>query len=245
MEHLLPINVMFRNLVLSGAAFGAHRWLGALQRACDRYASLAALGVQHHDPSGGTHFVFPHPILSNPCTYDANNLLCFNDADAVTPEGKRSMMKLSQRMVSSFCAGVTSSPTQRWTFLAGNSDVSVRVFTHRAGELGQPSGVVLAASTSIWLPVPVDHVFALVRDVSARSQVRPGVVASPSPFIGSTALMCVFWVAVGRPDARQSGAGGVAHHQRHQSRQLHLPAEGERPCLPRQIQSINCSSYPN
>lgn len=57
MEHLLPINVMFRNLVLSGAAFGAPRWLAALQRACDRFASLAALGVQHHDPSGGDYTV--------------------------------------------------------------------------------------------------------------------------------------------------------------------------------------------
>lgn len=86
------------------------------------------------------------------------------------------MMKLTQRMVSSFCASVTSSPTQRWTVLPGNTDVSVRVSTHRATDLGQPSGVVLAAATSIWLPVPVDHVFALLRDVSARSQVRASTV---------------------------------------------------------------------
>ncbi|PWZ07330.1 Homeobox-leucine zipper protein ROC8 [Zea mays] len=139
-EHMLPINVLYRNLVLSGAAFGAHRWLAALQRACERFASLATLGVPHHDVAG------------------------------VTPEGKRSMMRLSQRMVSSFCASLSSSPLQRWTLLSGTTDVSVRVSTHRSTDSGQPNGVVLSAATSIWLPVPGDHVFAFVRDENARSQ---------------------------------------------------------------------------
>ncbi|AQL01216.1 Homeobox-leucine zipper protein HDG11 [Zea mays] len=139
-EHMLPINVLYRNLVLSGAAFGAHRWLAALQRACERFASLATLGVPHHDVAG------------------------------VTPEGKRSMMRLSQRMVSSFCASLSSSPLQRWTLLSGTTDVSVCVSTHRSTDSGQPNGVVLSAATSIWLPVPGDHVFAFVRDENARSQ---------------------------------------------------------------------------
>ncbi|CAL5051715.1 unnamed protein product [Urochloa decumbens] len=140
MEQILPVNVLYRNLVLSGAAFGAHRWLAALQRACERFASLAVLGASHHDLAG------------------------------VTPEGKRSMMKLSQRMVSSFCASLSSSPMQRWTLLQGTTDVSVRVSTHRSADPGQPNGVVLSAATSIWLPVPGDHVFAFVRDETARSQ---------------------------------------------------------------------------
>ncbi|XP_066371669.1 homeobox-leucine zipper protein ROC8-like [Miscanthus floridulus] len=139
-EQMLPINILYRNLVLSGAAFGAHRWLAALQRACERFAALATLGVPHHDIAG------------------------------VTPEGKRSMMKLSQRMVSSFCASLSSSPLQRWTLLSGTTDVSVRVSTHRSTDSGQPNGVVLSAATSIWLPVPGDHVFAFVRDENARSQ---------------------------------------------------------------------------
>ncbi|TVU04306.1 hypothetical protein EJB05_50122 [Eragrostis curvula] len=140
-EQTLPMNPLYRELVLSGAAFGAHRWLAALQRACDRFASVAALGVPQLDPSG------------------------------VTPEGKRSMMKLSQRMVSSFCASLCASPMQpRWTQLNGAYEVLVRVSSHRAAEPGHPSGVVLCAATSIWLPVPGEHVFAFVRDENARSQ---------------------------------------------------------------------------
>jgi homeobox-leucine zipper protein len=90
---------------------------------------------------------------------------------AVTPEGKRSMMKLSQRMVSSFCASLSASQLHRWTTLSGPSDVGVRVTVHRSTDPGQPSGVVLSAATSIWLPVPCDRVFAFVRDEHTRSQV--------------------------------------------------------------------------
>uniref|UniRef100_A0A0D9WN36 Homeobox domain-containing protein n=1 Tax=Leersia perrieri TaxID=77586 RepID=A0A0D9WN36_9ORYZ len=138
-EEKSPINPLYRDLVLSGAAFGAHRWLAALQRGCERYASLVALAVPHH-------------------------------IAGVTPEGKRSMMKLSQRMVSSFCSSLGASQMHQWTTLSGSNEVSVRVTMHRSTDPGQPNGVVLSAATSIWLPVPCDHVFAFVRDENTRSQ---------------------------------------------------------------------------
>ena len=83
-------------------------------------------------------------------------------------------MKLSQRMVSSFCASMTASQHHQWTHMSGASgnDVCVRVSMHRSGDPGQPNGVVLSAATSVWLPVPCDHVFAFVRDESTRSQVH-------------------------------------------------------------------------
>ncbi|CAN6245930.1 unnamed protein product [Urochloa humidicola] len=139
-EDRVPIHLLYRDLIVSGAAFGAHRWLAALQRACERCASLATAGMPTIDIGG------------------------------VTPEGKRSMMKLSQRMVSSFCTSLSASQPHRWTTLSGPSDVGVRVMVHRSTDLGQPSGVVLSAATSIWLPVPCDRVFAFVRDENARSQ---------------------------------------------------------------------------
>ncbi|RLM54948.1 hypothetical protein C2845_PM10G05820 [Panicum miliaceum] len=141
-EQTLPISALYRNLVLSGAAFGAHRWLAALQRACERVASLAMLGAPHHDLAGA----------------------------GVTPEGQRSTMKLSQQMVGLFCASLSSSPLQRWVLLPGTTDVSIRVAAQRSAEPGQPNGVVLTAATSIWLPVPANHAFAFLRDESARSQ---------------------------------------------------------------------------
>uniref|UniRef100_A0ACD5ZKY2 Uncharacterized protein n=1 Tax=Avena sativa TaxID=4498 RepID=A0ACD5ZKY2_AVESA len=142
MEDKIAIGPLFRDIVQSGAAFGAHRWLGALQRACERCASLSSLGGMHADIAG------------------------------VTAEGRRSMMKLSQRMVSSFCASMTASQHHQWTVMSGTAgnDVCVRVSMHRNGDPGQPNGVVLSAATSVWLPVPCEHVFAFVRDESTRSQ---------------------------------------------------------------------------
>ncbi|CAM0913875.1 unnamed protein product [Alopecurus aequalis] len=141
-EEKMTSSPLFRDIVQSGAAFGAHRWLGALQRACERCASLSSLGGMHADIAG------------------------------VTAEGRRSMMKLSQRMVSSFCASMTASQHHQWTHMTGaaGNDVCVRVSMHRNGDPGQPNGVVLSAATSVWLPVPCDHVFAFVRDESTRSQ---------------------------------------------------------------------------
>ncbi|KAM0832724.1 hypothetical protein ACQ4PT_064718 [Festuca glaucescens] len=142
MEDKVSIGPLFRDIVQTGAAFGAHRWVGALQRACERCASLSSLGGMHADIAG------------------------------VTAEGRRSMMKLSQRMVSSFCASMTASQHHQWTHMPGaaGNDVCVRVSLHRNGDPGQPNGVVLSAATSVWLPVASDHVFAFVRDESTRSQ---------------------------------------------------------------------------
>ncbi|VAI49864.1 homeobox-leucine zipper protein ROC8 [Triticum aestivum] len=142
-EDKTAINQLYRDLVLSGAAFGAHRWLAALQRACERHACLVT--PPHRDIAG------------------------------VTLEGKRSMMRLSQRMVGSFCASLSASQQHRWTTLSGpgagvDDAAGVRVMVHRSTDPGQPSGVVLSAATSIWLPVSCDRVFAFVRDENTRSQ---------------------------------------------------------------------------
>jgi homeobox-leucine zipper protein len=54
-EQTLPINMLYHNLVQNGGAFGAHRWVGALQHACDRFSSFATLGgLQNPDPYGGS-----------------------------------------------------------------------------------------------------------------------------------------------------------------------------------------------
>jgi hypothetical protein len=163
------------------------------------------------------------------------------DGFAVTAEGRRSMMKLSQRMVSSFCASMTASQHHQWTHMPGpaGNDVCVRVSMHRNGDPGQPNGVVLSAATSVWLPVASDHVFAFVRDESTRSQV-PSLASLLSlllcvyivTYVLTPLMPCVYVIAiaahtVGRPDARQSGPGGVAHPQRRQPRELHLLAASE------------------
>lgn len=52
-EEKAPIHLLFRDLVGSGAAFGAHRWLTTLQRTCERFACLMAAGASPRDIGGG------------------------------------------------------------------------------------------------------------------------------------------------------------------------------------------------
>lgn len=99
-------------------------------------------------------------------------LLSFELTVIPTIDGKRSMMKLSQRMVSIFCASVsTSTAAQQYTTLAGSKDSPVRVTVRKDMDPSQPNGLVLCAATSIWLPVSPQIAFDFFRDVRMRPQV--------------------------------------------------------------------------
>ncbi|KAK0587806.1 hypothetical protein LWI29_029186 [Acer saccharum] len=147
MEHVeiedrTPIHPLYRDLIHSGMAFGADRWLASLQRMCERFACLMVSGGPARDLGG----VIP------------------------SPDGKRSMMKLAQRMVSSFCTSISTSNSHRWTTLSGMNDVGVRVKLHKSMDSSQPNGVVLNAATTFWLPVSPQNVFNFFRDERTRSQ---------------------------------------------------------------------------
>ncbi|OIW03379.1 hypothetical protein TanjilG_31826 [Lupinus angustifolius] len=132
----------FKNLIFNGLAFGAERWLATLQRMCERNACLM--------------------VTTNP-THDFGGAI-------TSPEGKRSMMKLAQRMVTNFCASISTSNGQRWTILSGLDEVGVRVNVHKSTDPGQPNGVVLSAATTIWLPIPPHIVFNFFKDERKRPQ---------------------------------------------------------------------------
>ncbi|KAH1148363.1 hypothetical protein GYH30_043131 [Glycine max] len=77
-------------------------------------------------------------------------------------EGRKSMMKLAERMVISFCAGVSASTAHTWTTLSGTS---------ADDDPGRPPGIVLSAATSFWLHVPPKRVFDFLRDENSRNEV--------------------------------------------------------------------------
>lgn len=81
------------------------------------------------------------------------------------------MMKLAERMVISFCAGVSASTAHTWTTLSGTGADDVRVMTRKSvDDPGRPPGIVLSAATSFWLPVPPKRVFDFLRDESTRNE---------------------------------------------------------------------------
>ncbi|XP_050219867.1 homeobox-leucine zipper protein HDG11 [Mercurialis annua] len=135
-----PIHKLYRDVIHSGVAFGAERWLATLQRMCERLACLMVSGASTRDLGG----VIP------------------------SPDGKKSMMKLAQRMVNSFCSSISTSNSHRWTTVSGSNEVRVRV--HKSTDPGQPNGVVLNAATTFWLPVTPQNVFNFFKDERTRAQ---------------------------------------------------------------------------
>ncbi|XP_047078646.1 homeobox-leucine zipper protein ROC1-like [Lolium rigidum] len=136
------VHNIYKPLVNSGLAFGARRWVGTLSRQCERLASAMASNV----PNG--------------------------DLGVITSvEGRKSMLKLAERMVASFCGGVTASVAHQWTTLSGSGAEDVRVMTRKSvDDPGRPPGIVLNAATSFWLPVTPSTVFDFLRDETSRSE---------------------------------------------------------------------------
>ncbi|KAG6524816.1 hypothetical protein ZIOFF_014760 [Zingiber officinale] len=136
------VHDIYKPLVNSGLAFGAKRWVSTLDRQCERLASVMASN-------------FPSA-----------------DIGVITSaEGRKSMLKLAERMVVSFCGGVSASTTHQWTTLSGSGAEDVRVMTRKSvDDPGRPPGIVLNAATSFWLPVSPKRVFDFLRDETTRSE---------------------------------------------------------------------------
>ncbi|KAG4972744.1 hypothetical protein JHK87_029565 [Glycine soja] len=136
------VHSIYRPLVNSGLAFGAKRWVATLDRQCERLASSMANNI----PAGD---------------------LCV----ITSAEGRKSMMKLAERMVMSYCTGVGASTAHAWTTLSATGCDDVRVMTRKStDEPGRPPGIVLSAATSFWLPVPPNRVFDFLRDENSRNE---------------------------------------------------------------------------
>ncbi|CAH2067056.1 unnamed protein product [Thlaspi arvense] len=130
---------LYREMIHTGIAFGAERWVTSLQRMCERFASLLAPPASSRDLGG----VIP------------------------SPEGKRSMMRLAQRMVSNYCLSVSRSNNTRSTVVAELNEVGVRVTAQKSPE---PNGTILCAATTFWLPNSPQNVFNFLKDERTRPQ---------------------------------------------------------------------------
>lgn len=137
------IHQLYRSLISAGMGFGAQRWIATLQRQCECLAILMSSSVSARDHTA-----------------------------AITASGRRSMLKLAQRMTDNFCAGVCASTVHKWNKLsASNVDEDVRVMTRKSvDDPGEPPGIVLSAATSVWLPVSPQRLFDFLRDERLRSE---------------------------------------------------------------------------
>ncbi|KAL0865495.1 hypothetical protein Bca101_044613 [Brassica carinata] len=136
------VHDLYKHMVTTGHAFGAKRWVAILDRQCERLASVMATNISSGEVG----------VITN-------------------QEGRRSMLKLAERMVISFCAGVSASTAHTWTTLSGTGAEDVRVMTRKSvDDPGRPPGIVLSAATSFWIPVPPKRVFDFLRDENSRNE---------------------------------------------------------------------------
>ncbi|CAN1764418.1 Homeobox-leucine zipper protein ROC5 [Linum perenne] len=127
------IHGMLRPVISSGLGFGARRWVTSLQRYYECVNILRSYGTWLKDKS-------------------------------------LNVMRLSHRMVNNFYSGVVScnadsnyngTGSQKWEKLAfSNVREDVKILTRKStNKPGEPSGVVLVALTSVWLPTMKERVF--------------------------------------------------------------------------------------
>ncbi|TYJ12936.1 hypothetical protein E1A91_A10G015700v1 [Gossypium mustelinum] len=134
------VSDIYKTLVNTSLAFGAKRWVATLDRQCERLASAMANNI----PAG--------------------DLGVLNSSD-----GRKSILKLAERMVNSFCTGVGASTAHAWTTLTGSDEI--RVMTRKSiDDPGRPPGIVLSAATSFWVAVPPRKAFNILRSEKFRSE---------------------------------------------------------------------------
>ncbi|KAH7843842.1 hypothetical protein Vadar_021275 [Vaccinium darrowii] len=137
------VHNLYKPLVSSGLALGAKRWVSLLTgNVRERLASAMA-------------------------TYLSPDISC---SVITSIEGKRSIMKLAERMVMSIYAGVSASTAHTWTTLSGSGADDVRVMPQKSiDDPGRPPAIVLSATTSFWLLAPPKRVFDFIRDEQFRN----------------------------------------------------------------------------
>ncbi|KAI5423513.1 homeobox-leucine zipper protein PROTODERMAL FACTOR 2 [Lathyrus oleraceus] len=150
-EHALvndnAVQNFYTPLINSGLAFGAKRWVATLERQCERLA----------------------------CSMSNNIPIAGDLGVMMSPEGKKSMLKLAERMVTSFSTSIGAASNHAWTNVhSDGSEHVVKVMTKKyvdeSGRGSRSPGVVLSTATSFWLPIPPRRTFDFLRDENTRCQ---------------------------------------------------------------------------
>ncbi|GAV64461.1 Homeobox domain-containing protein/START domain-containing protein [Cephalotus follicularis] len=145
-EHLecqkTTVHSMYRTIVSSGLAFGARHWMATLQLQCERLVFFMATNVPTKDSTG-----------------------------VATLAGRKSILKLAQRMTWNFCRAIGASSYHTWNKVSSKTGEDIRVASRKnINDPGEPLGVILCAVSSVWLPVSPSVLFDFLRDEAHRKE---------------------------------------------------------------------------
>lgn len=77
---------------------------------------------------------------------------------------------LARRVTRNFCSGVCSTYYKWEPIQSGSAEESKLIMRKAIGEPGDPHGMVLSASRTLWLPVTHKRLFDFLRNEQTRSQ---------------------------------------------------------------------------
>ncbi|KAJ7960042.1 Homeobox-leucine zipper protein [Quillaja saponaria] len=138
-----PNHYLFRDLICSGAAYGAERWVFTLQRMSERFANF----IGDNLPS-----LEPRAVIRS-------------------DEAKWSIMNLGHRMIKNFCGILNMSGMLDFPQLSDEVNNSeVRISVRENTEPGLPGGTVIIAAASLRLPLPPQNVLSFFKDEKNRVQ---------------------------------------------------------------------------
>ncbi|KAE8736122.1 Homeobox-leucine zipper protein GLABRA 2 [Hibiscus syriacus] len=145
-EHLecqkSTVHTLHRTIFSSGLAFGARHWMATLQHQCERFVFFMATNVPTKDSTG-----------------------------VATLAGRKSILKLAQRMTWSFCHAIGASSYRNRNKVTSKTGKDIRVSSrNNLNDPGEPLGVIVCAVSSVWLPVSLTILFDLLRDESRRNE---------------------------------------------------------------------------
>ncbi|KAL1555077.1 homeobox-leucine zipper protein ANTHOCYANINLESS 2-like isoform X2 [Salvia divinorum] len=105
--------------------------------------------------------------LHRQCELFGSIMSSAGDHSVVPPSGKKGIVKLAQRMTRGFCSGICST-VDEWEVVqdADNTKLMTR---KSSGNSGAPPGVILSASTTVWMPVSPQHLLDFLQDEKTRS----------------------------------------------------------------------------
>ncbi|KAG7617305.1 Homeobox-leucine zipper protein HDG6 [Arabidopsis thaliana] len=135
------IHQLYQPLIGYGIGLGAKRWLATLQRHCESLSTLSSTNLTEISPG-------------------------------LSAKGATEIVKLAQRMTLNYYRGITSPSVDKWQKIqvenvAQNMSFMIRKNVNEPGEL---TGIVLSASTSVWLPVNQHTLFAFISHLSFRHE---------------------------------------------------------------------------
>ncbi|CAI9092181.1 OLC1v1027363C1 [Oldenlandia corymbosa var. corymbosa] len=134
------VNQSFRPLLRSGLGLGAQKWVATLERQCEFLAVILSSTVQ-----GG-------------------------DQAVISPAGRKSLAKLAQRMTRNFGTGICAT-VHNWDIVQVGDANDPRLMMRKSyGNPGEPPGMILSATTTVWLPVSRERLFDYLRNEQTRAQ---------------------------------------------------------------------------